>query len=560
MKSQTLAYAGFALLFTLLMSLPWLAPHMGWTALLGLLPLLLMERLATEYKVRHFWWWHYGCFVLWNAVTTRWVGGATVGGAIFAILANALQMSVVFGSFRWVKRRLGGVLPYLYLAAAWIAWERYYLTSAQISWPWLVLGNAFADTTSLVQWYSVLGTLGGSLWVWVINLSLFGLMVALSDGRMARWNGKARVAALAGTVLAFFGPMVWSACLRFQEEGPQLQVVIGQPNLDPYQKFESLTQAQQDQRFLSLMEKAQWPDAPVLVLAPETFTTPLYTDDVPGNETFQRLGQFLARHPQARLLFGASSYDRTLSHSAPNLCSYDLGERADGRHLWYTAHNSAVLMDPAGNYQLYHKSKLVVGVESTPYPQVFLPLERLLGGSLIGKDVPQKDITCLTMTVAEGDVREEVSPSLAENKADAPSGERSPRIVTIGTAICYESVYGEHCAGYVKKGAQLLTVITNDAWWGDTPGYRQHFNYSRLRAIETRRWVARCGNTGISALIDPCGKVLDRTPWWQEAVLQGQVHLLSGESFFVRYGDMTGRCCVFLFILLLAAALFRRRR
>ena len=524
MRKQALIFAALALLFTLLMSLPWLVPHMGWTALIGLLPLLVMERLASEYKAKHFFWWHYGTFVLWNAVTTWWVAGATVGGAIFAVLANALQMSVVFGSFRWVKKRLGGVLPYLYLAAAWIAWERFYLTSAQISWPWLVLGNAFADTVSLVQWYSVLGTLGGSLWVWTTNLALFGLMVSLSDGRMAYWNGKARIAALAGTVVALFGPMLWSACVRFEEEGPSMEVIIGQPNLDPYEKFESLTQVQQDVRFLSQLDKAEWPadSAAVLVLAPETFTSPLYMDDVRGNATFARFREFLEGHPSARLLFGASSYDRTVSHAAPDVCSYDLGAQPDGRHLWYTAHNTAVLMDASGDYSAYHKSKLVVGVESTPYPKVFIPLENLLGGNLIGKDVGQKSVSCL-----DG----------------------------IGTAICYESVYGEFCTEYVKKGAKLLTVITNDAWWGDTPGYRQHFNYSRLRAIETRRWVARCGNTGISAIIDPRGKVLDRTPWWQEAVLQGKVQLLSGESFFVRYGDMVGRCSVFLFLLLLAGAI-----
>ena len=105
-----------------------------------------------------------------------------------------------------------------------------------------------------------------------------------------------------------------------------------------------------------------------------------------------------------------------------------------------------------------------------------------------------------------------------------------------------------------------MTVITNDAWWGDTPGHRQHLNYSRLRAIETRRWVARCGNTGISAIIDPCGRVLSRTPWWQPAFLEGEVELLDGETFFVRYGDMVGRVCVFLFLMLAAAALFRSKR
>ena len=151
----------------------------------------------------------------------------------------------------------------------------------------------------------------------------------------------------------------------------------------------------------------------------------------------------------------------------------------------------------------------------------------MLGGNLMGKDVGQPEVTCLD---------------------------------DIGTAICYESVYGEHCAKYVRKGARLLTVITNDAWWGNTPGYRQHLSYSRLRAIETRRWVARCGNTGISAIIDPCGRILDRTPWWEEAVLQGSVQLLQGQSFFVRYGDMVGRVCVFLFLLLLVAAVVRPRR
>lgn len=532
MRKQAFVFPVLVLAFTLLMSLPWLVPHMGWTALIGLIPLLVMERLATQNKSRHFWWWHYLSFVLWNAVTTWWVGGATVGGAVFAILANALQMSVVFGSFRLVKRRFYGILPYIYLAAAWIAWERFYLTSAEISWPWLVLGNAFADTTGLVQWYSVLGTLGGSLWVWLSNLSIFGLMVALSDGRMASWNGKARAAAFAGVLAAMFAPMIWSACIGFDKEGPSLKVVIGQPNYDPYQKFESLTQAQQDVKYLTLLEKADWSsDEPALVLAPETFTARMYTDDVPYNETFLRFQAFLKRHPQASMIFGASTYERVVSYSRPHACAYDMGTRPDGRNLWILAHNSALSTDASGNHSIYHKSKLVVGTELTPYPAVFIPLENLLGGNLMAKDVGQKEIACLP---AAG--------------------------VPVGTAVCYESVYGEFCTGYVRKGAQMLAVITNDAWWGDTPGYRQHLNYSRLRAIETRRWVARCANTGISAIIDPKGRILDRTSWWEPALLEGKVQLLQGETFFVRYGDIVGRISVFLFLLLLAAAIFRPRK
>ena len=561
-------FAALSLTFTLLMSLPWLVPHLGWTALVGLLPLLVMERLATAWETRRFGWWHYGSFVLWNAVTTWWVGGATVGGAVFAILANALQMSLVFGSFRWVKRRCGGILPYLYLAAAWLAWERYYLTVADISWPWLVLGNAFADTTSLIQWYSVTGHLGGSLWVWVSNLSIFGLMVALSDGRMAGWNAKARLAAFAGTLLAVFGPMLWSLGCRFQEEGPELKVLILQPNLDPYQKFESFTQAQQDSILLSLAGQAFQPSdsmEQVLVLAPETATSHLFTDDVLGHASVSRYQAFLQEHPGASLLFGASTFDREVSFGAPDPCSYDLGPVSADKwydHLWYTAHNSAILMDASGHYGLYHKSKLVVGVESTPYPMVFVPLEKLLGGNLMGKDVGQGSPTCLPMSKDTGSLPEASACSLASG-SESVSGDIDDRMsgeVPIGTAICYESVYGEFCTGYVRKGAQLITVITNDAWWGDTPGHRQHLNYSRLRAIETRRWVARCGNTGISALIDPAGRIIARTPWWEQAVLQGKVQLLQEQSFFVRYGDMVGRVAVFLFLLLGAAAIFRGRK
>ena len=529
-KKEVRIFLALMVAFTVLMSVPWLVPHMGWTVLVGWVPLLIMERLATQNQVKHFWWWHYGSFVLWNAVTTWWVSGATVGGAIFAILANALQMSVIFGSFRWVKRRLGGVLPYLYLAAAWMAWERFYLTIAQISWPWLVLGNAFADTTSLVQWYSVLGTMGGSLWVWTSNLALFGLIVALSDGRMAHWNGKARVAAFGGTVLALFGPMLWSVCLRFEETGMPLHVVIGQPNYDPYEKEGAVPRERQDREFLALLEQADWSqDRPTLALGPETFTQVVYTNAVPQHETFVRFQEFLHRHPQTSLLYGAVAFDPYFSYSSPNPCAYDMGPGPDGRHLWLLGHNSAILTDMSGRYSIYHKSKLVVGTELTPYPKLFVPLERFLfGGSVMGKDVGQKEVSCLSM-----------------------------REIPIGSAICYESVYGEYCTGYVRKGAQLLAVITNDAWWGNTPGHKQHLNYSRLRAIETRRWVARCGNTGVSAFIDPCGRIVSRGPWWEPAVIEGDVQLLQGRSFFVRYGDIVGRLAVLLFAMLAAAAVLR---
>ena len=129
--------------------------------------------------------------------------------------------------------------------------------------------------------------------------------------------------------------------------------------------------------------------------------------------------------------------------------------------------------------------------------------------------------------------------------------------IPVGCAVCYESVFGEYYTEYIRKGARAMTIITNDAWWGDTPGYKQHLSYASLRAIETRRAIARCANTGISAIISPSGEITQPSPWLQPAVISGALPLREDLTFFVRHGDITGRVCSFLFILLLLALVTR---
>lgn len=129
--------------------------------------------------------------------------------------------------------------------------------------------------------------------------------------------------------------------------------------------------------------------------------------------------------------------------------------------------------------------------------------------------------------------------------------------VPVGCAVCYESVYGEYYTEYIRKGAMAMTIITNDAWWGNTPGYRQHLSYASLRAIETRRAIARCANTGISAIISPSGKITQSTDWWEPAVIEGEVPLRNDITFFVAHGDITGRISTFIFCLLLLSLAVR---
>jgi apolipoprotein N-acyltransferase len=129
----------------------------------------------------------------------------------------------------------------------------------------------------------------------------------------------------------------------------------------------------------------------------------------------------------------------------------------------------------------------------------------------------------------------------------------------LAPVICFESVFPDYVAGYVKKGADIICIITNDGWWGNTPGYRQHFDFARLRAIENRRWVARSANTGISGFIDEEGNIVNQSEWWKEAVLRAKVPLHKEETFFTQNGDLIGFWAMVLGVFEIFK-LFRRKR
>ncbi|MBE6227950.1 MAG: apolipoprotein N-acyltransferase [Bacteroidales bacterium] len=537
MKKENIVLWGLVMLFAAMMSVPFLVPHTGFLALFGIVPLLCMDRIATLTEKKRVWIYHYSAFVLWNAITTFWVCNATVGGGIFAVLANSLQMSTIFGLFRLSKKKFTGTLPYIFLMVTWIAWERFYF-DAEISWPWLVLGNSFARTTWAIQWYEFTGSLGGSLWIWLTNLGIFGLLVSLSDGSWSTWNMKAKSAAVIGmTALLIAPPAISGAIGKEYKDSMQaeemLDVLIVQPNIDPYNKFQALTQAQQNAILEGMITKEleyrknDSTAAPLLVLTPETFTSDIIVGQYERSRTWRRFTSLLESYPNVNMLFGASAYDYINSQEAPSYTARDLGQG-----LWVESHNSALMIDGSRRTEIFHKSKLVVAVEHTPYPRFFCPIDNMLGG-VMGRCVGQDEITLLNVEDIEG--------------------HKTP----IGCAVCYESVYGEYYTDYIRKGARAMTIITNDAWWGDTPGYRQHLSYASLRAIETRRAIARCANTGISAIISPSGEIMQPTPWWEQAVIKGQIPLRDDITFFVSHGDITGRVCSFIHWLLLLALIVR---
>lgn len=524
----------------ILMAVPFLVPGCGWLALFGFVPLLWMEGLANEMGQKRLWLRTYFAFIVWNSLTTFWVCNATFVGGVFAIVANSAWMLLVFALFRLSRKVFKNVVSYIFLAVAWIAWERFYLTWSQISWPWLVLGNSFARTVPLVQWYEYTGHLGGSLWVWACNLALFGLLKSISTARWKTFNSKAKVAALSLCLLVFIGPTALSLVMfaTYKEAEDPLEVLVVQPNFTPYEKRTAFTRQHQDEVLVSAISqnledrKGDKGAAPLLVVAPETFTSNILTNNVGSNESVRRYVRCLKDYPNVNLLFGASTHSSILTIGRP---SYTARKLRNGG--WIESHNSAIITDGSGRSQIFHKSKLVVGTESTPYPAIFCKVDDWLGGAM-GRCIGQNEVT--TLKVYEYDSEEMLCGS-----------------IPIGSVICYESVYGEYCTEYIKKGARALAVITNDAWWGNTPGYKQHCSYSSLRAIETRRDVVRCGNTGISGIIDQRGWMIERTDWWEPAVLRSHVNLSDSETFFVRNGDFIGRFCFFLFILMLLDLIVR---
>ncbi|GHT83154.1 hypothetical protein FACS189467_8600 [Bacteroidia bacterium] len=130
----------------------------------------------------------------------------------------------------------------------------------------------------------------------------------------------------------------------------------------------------------------------------------------------------------------------------------------------------------------------------------------------------------------------------------------------VGVAVCYESIFGEYCTEYVKNGANLLFIITNDGWWRDTPGHRQHLHYARLRAIETRRDIARSANTGISAIINQRGEILHRTQWWVRDAFTATITTNDAITPYVRYGDVVANIAQLLSLAIICVIITKKAR
>ena len=511
--------------FGVLMSLPFLVPHLGFLSLVGFLPLFYLDRLLRTHEIRYAFWYYYAAFLLFNILTTFWIWFVSPAGAIAALLLNTLQMAAVFALYRAagriIRRRVknpltGDALSLLFFLFTWLAWEHVYF-EIELSWPWLCLGNAFATSTRLVQWYEIFGAVGGSCWILACNTLLFLLL-----GSRER---RERLSYGIGAAAAIIVPVLCSEIryATYQESNDPLEVVVLQPNVDPFQKYGFIPQPVLDENLIALMARETTPETRYII-TPETFTYNIDIDHPDDNASIRTYKAFLSAHPGTSMVLGARSLRWYTGTDKPTPSA-----RTAGNGTWVDVYNTALVLDGERIYGHYFKSKLVPGVEIIPYENA-LPFLGKIAHAFGGASNSQG----------------------TQDEMDAlPGGDGH----WLGAMICYESVYGDWSRMATKKGAHFLTVMTNDGWWGDTPGYRQHFNYARLRAIENRRDVVQAANTGTSGLIDQRGDVRFKTDWWVETAFRGTINANDAVTPFVRHGDRVGRTACWCFLTLLFAIL-----
>jgi apolipoprotein N-acyltransferase len=532
----------------ILLWLSWPPIRLNFLVFIAFIPLLLAEDYAGRvYKKTpgKIFLIGYFTFLLWNAITTYWIWFASPPGAMMAIILNSLLMAFPFWLYHLVKKRIGKIPGYIALVSFWLCLEMLHL-NWDAPWPWLNLGNAFATLRDWIQWYEYTGALGGTVWIWTVNILIFEVAGFISDkeekGQVNQDSGqgipgkKIPLKAYFLVLLIVF-PIVLSYIIKPKEVqlAGKANIVAVQPNINPYNdKFDPQTYASQIGSLISLSEQAV--DSNTLVVAwPETaIAEDINEDQLFSYASIMRIHEFLKRHPKLKLITGVNSntiYQLNKMHSPT-------ARLFPNKSAWYDVFNTALEMDHTDSIMIYHKSKLVPGVEKMPYPSVLGFLERYsidLGGS---------------------------SGSLGSQ--DTPTDFKINDTLIAAPIICYESIFGGYVSSFVKKGADLITIITNDGWWNNTPGYKQHLYFGALRAIETRRFVARAANTGISCFILPSGTIIKETKYWQPAVIKSQLYINHHLTFYTRYGDYIGWIGVFsgfiFFVLLLISMFFRKQR
>ncbi len=501
-----------------LLSLPWL----GATPLSLFFAFIPLLALAESCSAKRYLGWVSFTLTFWVILTQYWIYHATIAGPIASAVVQTILFSIPFIIYKISITRSTRALAYTLFVSSWIAIEFIYTHNNEVSHPWIILGNGFAENIKLIQWYEYTGVFGGSLWVLIVNILIFEYLRIKSRKRAVN------------VLLTIILPIIISQIIyhTYKESDNPVKISVIQPNIDPYlDKFDGMTQQKQNTIIRDLISQA--PKDVTFVVTPETAVNDNIDIDSPTNSYSIRFFQDYMRknYPETSLILGATMF-KFYPHAKtpPTLTARHSGAR------YYDVINGSLIIDSVDT-ESYIKSKLVAGVESLPFPKILgnLKIGSIDLGGMSGALLTQPD-------------REVFSHRISDIKVAAP--------------ICYESIYGEYMGDFVRNGADILFVITNDGWWRDTHGYKQHYSYARLRAVESRRAVARSANTGISGFISQRGDDIVTLGWDKRGILTETINANNKITFYTKYGDYIGRGAIYIFmvsLLYLVAYIFKKK-
>ncbi len=494
----------------------------GLILMVAFIPLFVIEdfldKNRKQYRSFKAFIYAFPAFLIWNATTTWWIYNATAVGMFIAIIANSILMSLIFWFFHITRRQLGSRIGYFAFIIFWITFEHFYF-NAEISWPWLTLGHGFSFHTRFIQWYDSTGVLGGSLWILMCNVLLY----ASYRGYLTRQKSREFAGILTLSLFILVIPVIISFIRyhTYEEKKDPKEIVVLQPNIDPYQKF--ITDPYEQTIIQLELASELTDDNTDYVVGPETsINNSIWLHQIERVPDIILIRSFLHHYPKLKYVAGAQCFERVYGKDtiSPTV------KHIPGTRVFYESYNAALQLDSTPEVQFYFKSMLVVGVEKMPYARYLKFLNKLiirLGGTTRGW-------------------------STQEERGVLVSPQDSTKIAPV---ICWESVFGEYLNDYILKGAGFIFVITNDGWWGDTPGYRQHNALSKVRAVETRRSIARSANTGISCYIDQRGDIIKKLGWWKRDAIKATINVNDKITFYVKNGDYIGRISRFFSLLVI---------
>ncbi len=467
----------------------------------------------------------YAFFLSWNVMCSWWLWYATKGGSVAANFTNAFLMCIPFMLFHQARKKFGDSIGYASLVIFWLTFELLHM-NWELSWSWFNLGNVFAMFPQIVQWYEFTGVAGGTIWILVFNIVILKSVKELAanppkiDGFASMISNFVKL--ISKPTLLLLIPIVVSLIIfgLYEEKGEKTEIVVLQPNVDPYNKFKEGSREFYMSKFIE-MTRSGLTENTSYSLWPET-SIPHYIhlNRIEEYKSVKQIREMIKDYPNLQFVSGAS----TIKNFKEGEKITNTARQFTKTKKYYDAYNSAIQLDSDPDYQLYIKSKLVPGSERMPYPHLMKFLEKFMVdlGGIGGSLATQKG-----REVFEGD-----------------------NDIAIAPVVCYESIYGGYVTEYIRKGANLIFIVTNDAWWENTKGHKHHLHYASLRAIENRRSIARSANTGISCFIDQRGLIHQRTIYGEEAVIRGEILANDHLTFYSRYGDIIYRIAFFLAIFL----------